>query len=64
MSAFNHWLKQETNGDVAQAAQILFEIAANGSSDAIAWKYLKLTGDQTYRLETFMKAAKLALEDL
>jgi hypothetical protein len=34
----------------------------HGSSDSVAWDYIKETKDTAYTKETFIKAAKLILE--
>lgn len=57
--AFVQWFKRETKGDVALGAALLFDMVGHGPSDCIIWDVLKRTGDDTYTLDTFVKAAEI-----
>lgn len=63
MSAFEKWFHINFKENIPAGAQYLYQCAAEGPADSIVWQWLDKTGDKTYSVETFVKAAKLILEE-
>ena len=63
MSAFEKWFQINFRENVTEGAQHLFECCRDGGSDSVAWDWLDKTGDKQFSNETFIKAAKLILEE-
>lgn len=63
MSAFEKWFQINFENDPEAGAKYLFQCCQLGGRDSIAWDYLQRTGDASYVAETFLKAAKLILEE-
>jgi hypothetical protein len=62
MSAFEMWFQINFKDQPTQGAEYLMTCVVHGSSDSVAWDYIKETKDTAYTKETFIKAAKLILE--
>lgn len=61
MSAFHHWIRQQSSGNRVIAAGILFQMSMHGPRDSIAWTFLEQTGDKSYTPDTYLRAADIAL---
>jgi hypothetical protein len=63
MSAFQIWFRINFSKDVTAGAAYLYDCAMKGPSDSVVWQWLEKVGDERYSVETFVKAAKLILEE-
>ena len=64
MTAFSSWFKRNFKDNVDDGARYLFGMAYGiGAPSSIVWDYLEKTGDKNYNEETFLKAAKLILDE-
>ena len=60
--AFRMWLRRETAGNLEHAAAIILDFVTPPNDGEIGWLLLNATGDATYTRDTFLKAARIALE--
>lgn len=59
MTAFEKWIKRESNNDPGRAAIMLrATLFSNPGRDNMVWDLLEATGDDSFSQETFLKAAE------
>jgi hypothetical protein len=59
---FRMWVKKALNDDRDQLASYLIHCCKEGPQDSLAWPLLEATGDKTYDIETFKKAADIVIK--
>jgi hypothetical protein len=61
MTAFEAWFQREFS-DATDGGKFLAHATQDAEASSIYWEYLERTGDTSYTLETFVKAARIILE--
>lgn len=60
--AFINYLRRAANGDHKIVGSLLLELMPEAPKDSDVWKLLEMTGDDTYTVQTFMRAGQLVID--